>query len=310
MDHKHVLILALCAPILLCNSCKANIKDRAYAEALAVHIGDTVQGTVSYEETTAEATAQMVTLLPDALRQASGMTIYTGHLNTLLISGKPFSALLPLTEAQWISPDCTMICTQKNAADLLVANEKDIQSLYTQAAKSGIVPLYHTGEILGMLQNSAQIAAMPYYHANTFSLALYDAFDQQYAILSDAACRGVALSANAWENFQFAAGSATCTLARSSFSCTVSEVENSLSLRVECHARCDNPSPSAEAVLQAYLTAALRESLTHGADLFFLQERALRDGITWVADISPAAWQDALKQATFTVTVSLTSSRT
>lgn len=310
MKHKRVLILTICAPILLCSGCKANIKDRAYAEALAVHISDKAQGTISYEETTAEATAQMVTLLPDALRQASGMTIYTGHLTTLLVSGKPFSALLPLTEAQWIAPDCTMICTQKNAANLLAANEKDIQSRYTQAAKSGSVPLYHTGEILGMLQNGTQIAAVPYYHANAFALALYGASDQQYAILSDAACRGVALSANTWENFQFAAGSATCTLTRSCFSCTVTEVENTLSLRVECHAQCDIPSQAAEAVLEAYLTAALQESLTHGADLFFLQERALRDGITWVADVSPAAWQDALKQATFTVSVSLTSSHT
>ncbi len=306
MNHKRVLISAVFAPMLLCCSCKTTIKDRIYAETLALHLDNTVQGTIYYDEKTAKATAKTAALLPDALRQASGMAIYTGHLTTLLMSGKPFAALLPLTEAQWIAPDCTVICTQKNAANLLAANEKNIQLLYTQAVKSGSIPLYRAGEILGMLQNGTQLAAVPYYHEDKFTLALYDASDQQYAVLSDTACRGVALSANTWENFQFVAGDATCTLTRSSLSCVVSETETALSLTVECHAHCDMPSQAAKSVLEAYLTAALQESLSHGADLFFLQERALRDGITWVADVSPAAWRDALSQASFTVTVSLT----
>lgn len=305
MHRKCVLMMALCAPMLLCCGCKTNIKDRTYADTLAVHLGNTAQGTICYGETSTEATAQTAALLPDALRQASGTAIYTGHLTTLLVSGKPFATLLPLTESQWVAPDCTVICTQKNAANLLAASKEDMQSLYTQGVNSGTVPLYHTGEILGMLQNGAQIAAMPYYHAEGFALALYDASDQQYAVLSDAACRGVALSANAWEKFQFAAEDTTCTITRSNISCTVAETEAALSLTVECRARCDMPSQAAEAVIEGYLTAALQESLSHGADLFFLQERARRDGIPWAANASPTEWQDALKQATFTVTVSL-----
>ncbi|MDD5946916.1 MAG: hypothetical protein PUC41_03860 [Oscillospiraceae bacterium] len=305
MHHKCSLIAVLCAPMLLCFGCKADIKDRAYAETLAVHLSNTAQGTICYGEKLTETTAQTAALLPDALRQASGTAIYTGHLTTLLLSGKPFATLLSLSESQWVAPDCTVICTQKNAANLLAASKEDMQSLYTQAVKSGTVPLYHAGEILGMLQNGAQIAAMPYYLAEGFALALYDASDQQYGILSDAACRGAALYSNAWEKFQFAAEDTTCTLTRSNIACTVAETETGLFLTVECRARCDIPSKAAEAVIKAYLTAALQETLSHGADLFFLQERALRDGITWAADASPAVWQAALRQATFSVTVSL-----
>ncbi len=306
MKHKKLLAAMLCTPIVFCCGCKADVKDRSYAETMAVHLGSTIHGTVCYGEASTTATAQTPALLPDALRQASGTAIYTGHLTTLLISGKPFAALLPLTKAQWISPDCTVICTKKNAADLLAASKEDIQQLYFQAAKSGAVPLYHAGDILGMLQNGAQIAALPYYTADAFTLALYDTADAQYARLSQAACRGAALFDDAWEKFWFAADGAACTITKCSMICTVSETENGLALAVECRARCDMPTAAAETVIKGYLTAALQETLSLGADLFFLQERAIRDGISWAADASPAIWQNALKQADFTVTVALT----
>ncbi len=306
MYHKRVYAAAICAAMLLCCGCSAEAKDRAYAEIMAVHCTDTVQGAIRYGEESTAADAQTPALLPDALRQKSGTAIYTGHLTTLLVSGRPFSALLPLAQAQWVAPDCTLICTKKNAANLLAAGEEDLQSLYRQAAKSGAVPLYDTGEILGMLQNDAQIAAVPYFAADSFTLALYDAADEQYAILSDAACRGIALYDGAWEKFQFAANGGTCTVTKCSIACSLTETEEALVITAECSARCDAPSSAAEAVIREYLIAALQETLSVGADLFFLQERAIRDGISWAADASPATWQNALKQAGFTVTVALT----
>ncbi len=306
MMRKQVIITMMCAPILLCCGCKSEVKNRAYAEIMAVHLQNTAQGAMLYGEESAAADAQTPALLPDALRQASGTAIYTGHLTTLLVSGKPLAALLPLTQAQWVAPDCTVICTKKNAANLLAAGEEDLQALYTQAVKSGAVPMYQAGKLLGMLKNGAQIAAVPYYAEDAFAIALYDASDEQYAVLSEAACRGAALFDDAWEKFRFAADGITCTITKCSIACSVTEIENTLTLTVECNARCDAPSETAAAVIEQYLTAALQETLRQGADLFFLQERAIRDGITWAADASPTAWQNALRHADFSVTVALT----
>ena len=38
---------------------------------------------------------------------------------------------------------------------------------------------------------------------------------------------------------------------------------------------------------EEYLTAAMQESLQYGADLFFWQEIAIRDGIGWAAKATP-----------------------
>ncbi len=304
MNHKYLIAAAWSCLLLLGSGCKAEVRERAYSEAMAVHFSENMtQGTVRYGEASAQAAAPQPTLLPEALRLQCGKALYTGHLSVLLVSGRATEALLQLTAEQWLTPDCILLYTPENAAILLAEQEAPKDS-YRQAAATGSIPQYDTADILGMLQNGAAIAPIPCYEDGVFTLALWDAVSM-YGSLSSAACRGVALAENDWEQFRFITDAQICTITRCKLLRRVTETEDGLLLELECRARCTPSGSAAQNAVEAYLTAALQESLQYGADLFFWQETAIRDDIEWAADATPRQWRSTLQQAEFRVSVSL-----
>lgn len=304
MKHKYQIAALWSCFLLFAGGCKAEVRERAYGEAMAVHSSERLtQGTIRYGESSAQASASQPALLPEALRLQSGKSLYTGHLSVLLVSGKATKTLLQLTAEQWLAPHCTLISTPKNAA-LLLAEQEAPEHAYQQACATGLVPKYQVSDLLGMLQNGAGIASIPCYEEGTFTLALWDD-TTLLGNLSSAACRGAALAENDWEQFRFAADEEICTLTECDLLRSAEETANGLHLELECRARCTPSTDAAHAAVEEYLTAAMQESLQYGADLFFWQEIAIRDGIGWAAKATPEQWRSALQQAEFQISVSL-----
>lgn len=313
---KTAVILCLSLGMLFCCGCRAEVRERAYAEVLAVHTEARVKGTVRYDTESAPVTgtADTPALLTEALQTESGKSMYTGHLSMLLLSGEPQRTFADLTAGQWLSPNCLVLYTAQNAANLLAKEDTDYEAKLRQATATGQLPSYDAADVFAHWTSGTGIAALPYYRQETFAIALC-AEDAPVAVLSQNACRGLALLADEWETFSLAVvgqvHTAAVALTQADMVMRLSENDGQLSIALHCKAKCkpssadmgDAPQQAAEQALSDLLAAAMHETLSAGADLCCLREAAIRDGISWAKEASQTQWRDALQQATYTITV-------
>lgn len=304
------------AGILLCSGCSAEVRERAYAQILAVHTGTRVQGAVRYDEESAPAaaTAKTPVLLLDALQSESGKSLYTGHLSMLLLSGGPYQAVADYTAGQWLSPECMVLYTAQNAANLLENSDADYEAMLRQAVSTGKLPPCNAASIFGEWHSGTGVAAIPYYKQEALSLALC-AVDGRVTVLSQDACMGLALMADAWEHFSVPIAAeksiAAVTVSNADMVLSLAEQEGQLQISLRCKTKCkaaaaemgEDPQAAAEAAIGDLLAAAMHETLSNGADLCYLREAAIRDGITWAKTASREHWRDALQQAVYHIAV-------
>lgn len=314
MNRKNIAVMLSAALALpLCCGCQAEVRERAYAEILAVHTEARVQGSVRYDAESAPVTAIADTpaLLTEALQTESGKSLYTGHLSMLLLSGDPRRAFTDLTAGQWLSPDCTVLYTGQNAANLLAKDDTDYEAKRRQAVATGQLPPYDVADVFGHWTSGTGVAALPYYRQEAFTVILW-AENASAAVLSQNACRGLALIADEWETFSFAVGAsaAAFALTKADIIMRLWENDGRLEISLHCKAKCKpssadmgaDPQEAVEHALSDFLTAAMHETLSAGADLFCLREAAIRDGISWAKDAAQGQWRDALQQAVYQVT--------
>lgn len=303
------------AGILLCSGCSAEVRERAYAQILAVHTGTRVQGAVRYDEESAPAaaTAKTPVLLLDALQSESGKSLYTGHLSMLLLSGDPYRAFADYTAGQWLSPECMVLYTE-NAANLLENSDTDYEAMLRQAVSTGKLPPCNTASIFGEWHSGTGVAAIPYYKQEVLTMALCAA-DGRVTVLSEEASMGLALMADVWEHFSvpITAGKsiAAVTVSKADIVLSFAEHEGQLQISLRCKTKCkaasaemgEDPQTAAENAIGDLLTAAMHETLSNGADLCYLREAAIRDGIAWAKNASQEQWRDALQQAVYHIAV-------
>ncbi len=310
------LLWILICTAFLCGC--TEVRDRAYISSLAVHTEESCLGTLrdSSGETAFSAAADTPVLLLDALQVETQKTLYTGHLSLIMLSGNMITALQDFLSGQWLTPSCEVLYTTENAALLLAQNDTDYALQLQAAVQTGILPLRNAAVIAGDLKCGTGITAIPCLQNDTLCLSLWNA-QQQSAILSEDACRGLALIGNDWKTFRFAvkgndAKQYAVSVLHSSTEFSFAKGEAALQVQLMLKAKCKPESygqtawqNAAKQTLETFLTAAMQETAVQGADLCYLIEGILRDGCALFSAPTQEQWQELLRTAEYHISVSI-----
>lgn len=292
-------IISCLLSALLLTGC-TDIRTRISPDTLALNTGQPVRAAMhnAQTDTVIAAEADHPLLFREALERAAGAEISGGHLSLLLLSGNPANVLGSLLQSQQLAPTCKLLYVPEDACGLLAAGDAPSAAQLDTAVESGHLPVRTADLVYGDLCGGSGVSALPAWDHGRFTLALFDA-DGVSGMLSPAACRGLALLENRQDSFTFDADSAPCTVTSTALRLTAESSGDSLCFTVSGTLYADTAHPAAaELLLTEMLRAALTETaLAAGADLLFLRETALRDGVSAAKHCTQAEWRNLLKAA-------------
>ena len=241
-------------------------------------------------------------LFREALRQEAGAEISAGHLSLLLVSGSPAAVLPDFLQAQYLSPTCKVLYLPQDACALLRSGNAPTAGQLDAAAAEGMLPYRTAGSVCGDLCGGSGVSAMPAYCGGRLTLAVFDA-EQVCGMLSEQACRGLALLGDRWESFSFDADGAPCTVRHTALRISAAEENGVLCFTVTGSIAAETANPAAaQRILRQMLQAAMTETAgAFGADILFLRETAVRCGIPGSGDCGQAKWRAMLGAAQYRV---------
>ena len=290
--------LPLLSVCLLLTGC-TDIRTRLSPDLLAAETGTPCRfaAHTTQEDRVITAEAASPLLFPDALQNASGAEISAGHLSLLAVSGNPCTVMQELLQNGLLAPTCPVLFVPQHACDKLVQDQLPDPARLQAAADTGQIPVRTADIILGDLWEGSGITAIPVQTGETFSLSLWDT-EQQYAVLSESACRGLALLCGRWQQFRFHNGQTVCSVTKQALRCTVSGTASHLCFTFSGKLSVSPPTDGAAEILTAMLREAFEQTAgASGADLLFLRETAARDGISEASACTPSEWRCILKNA-------------
>lgn len=277
---KNAVLSALFGCTLL-TGC-TDIRNRLSPDVLAVDSGSRTQFTahISQDKELISAEADSPLLMPDALQTASGAEISAGHLSLLAVSGSPCAFLRDYVSRQWLAPTGHVLFVPDSACAALSGGRLPTAEQIAAAVSSGQVPCRTADAVLGDLLGGSGITALHCFDGKAFTLALADQ-NGVLGMLSADACRGLALLGKRWDCFSFAQTTGICTVTAVRARIHAGQSGEALTFTLSADITCRTGQPAeAEAILRRMLEAALTEPAQNaGADLLFLHEAALRDGI-------------------------------
>ena len=296
---KQLLLCLLCLPLL--TGC-TDIRTRLLPDILAVDQGTPVRFAAHTSQETGITAAQAETalLMPDALRNASGAEISTGHLTLLAVSGNPVSVLEAYFQAQMLAPSCIVLSVAADACGQLREGRLPSPAQLQSAAETGQLPHRAADTVLADLWGGSGITAVCTAKQSGLTLSLWS---QEGCLgeLSGDACRGLALLGRRYSDFSFASDGITYRLKPASVRIEA-EQRSTLHIVLTVTAEAEPPlTAPAAGRLTEMLTAAVTETAgIQGADLLFLREYAIRSGITAARNCSQAEWRTMLQAAEYT----------
>ena len=298
---KHLLCI-LAAPALLLSGC-TDIRERLLPDLLAVDTGLPVRFAVhaSQDEAVITAAAESALLMPEALQNTAGTEISTGHLTMLAVSGNPCAVIEEYLQAQYLAPTCTVLCVPRSACSMLKNGTLPSPAEIQTAADTGMLPCRTADSVIGDLWGGSGVTALPATVNGSLTLIIADR-QQTCGTLSEDACRGLALLCGRWKTFAFTAEETAYRLRSSRFALKIVPEQGHLLLTVSGAVTAEPPlSAAAYARLTDMLQAAVTETaIRYGADILFLHETALHDGITDAA-VSQEMWRDQLRNAEYRI---------
>lgn len=301
-------ICMLCAALLL-TGC-TDIRERLLPDLLAVDFGETVQfaAHTSQDEAVISAAARTDSELCEALQNASGARVSTGHLTMLAVSGNPCAVTEDYLQQQILAPTCMVLCVPRSACTMLTRGALPEPDMLQAAVDTGMLPCRTADAVIGDLWGGSGITALHTCQNGRLTLSLWDITAQYAESLSQDACRGLALFGTRWETFALDAEGETFRITEAALDCRLSPRENGLQIRVCGTLTAEPPlNAAAKSAVTAMLAAAVNETaVAHGADILFLRETAVRDGIADAASCSQQAWRAMLRDAVCEVDVSFT----
>lgn len=298
-------ICIVCAACLL-TGC-TDIRERLLPDLLAVDLGETVRFAAhsTQEESVISAMARTDMEFAEAMQNASGEAVSTGHLSMLAVSGNPCTVTEDYLQEQILAPTCLVLSVPRSACTMLEHGVLPDPSEIQAAVNTGTLPYRTADTVIGDLWGGSGITALHTFLNGRLTLSLWDA-EQQYAeALSDEACRGLALFGTRWDSFVFDADGGTFRVTKVYLYLKMQEGADGLQIKVCGHLSAETAlSAAAEASLRDMLAAAVNETaVACGADLLFLRETAVRDGIAAAADCSQSDWREQLRNASCEVAV-------
>lgn len=303
---KSAYLLAI--PLALLLTACTDIRSRISPDILAADVGKQTAYAMhaSGKQGVLRASAAHPDLLCDALQNAAGAEVSTGHLTLLLVSGDAVRILPDYLQRRWIAPTCAVVCTAGTAPDALLAGSFPDIGRLDAAVHTGQLPSRTADAVTGDLWGGSGITALQYWDGSALTLQLCDG-ETAYGLLSEDACRGLALLGNRWERFAFCAGDAVCELEKSRLH-IAAEMRGGQTVFTVCgQILCKGtPAPEAGTRLREMLLAALNETARDtGADLTALREAAVGCGLPGAAEASQAQWREMLRSAAYAADFSL-----
>lgn len=302
---KRCICILLAAALL--TGC-TDIRERLLPDLLAVDFGDTVYfaAHASQEESVISASARTDSELTEALQNASGARVSTGHLTLLAVSGNPCAVTEDYLQQQILAPTCMVLCVPRSACTMLERGVLPDASELQAAVDTGMLPCRTADTVIGDLWGGAGITALHTYLNGRLTLSLWDASEQYAEALSQDACRGLALFGTRWETFAFSAEGETFRITRAALDCRLSQTQAGLQIKVSGKLTAEPPlNSAAQSAVTAMLRAAVEETAAaHGADILFLRETAVRDGIAGADACSQQEWRAMLRDAVCAVDIS------
>lgn len=296
----------VCAACLL-TGC-TDIREQLLPDLLAVDFGETVHFAVhsTQDESVISAAARTDMEFAEVMQNASGKAVSTGHLSMLTVSGNPCTVTEDYLQEQILAPTCLVLSVPRSACTMLERSVLPDPSEIQAAVDTGTLPYRTADTVIGDLWGGSGITALHTYLNGRLTLSLWDA-EQQYAeALSADACRGLALFGTRWDSFAFDADGETFRVTKAGLYLKTQQGTDGLQIRVCGHLSAEPAlSAAAETRLRDMLAAAVNETAgACGADLLFLRETAVHDGISAAADCPQSDWRALLRNASCEVAVS------
>ncbi|MCQ2407022.1 MAG: hypothetical protein MJ065_00640 [Oscillospiraceae bacterium] len=299
------IIPLLLIPLLL-TGC-TDIRRRLSPDLLTVHTGKSFSfaAHTSQEDALIAAEAADPLLMTEALGRAAGAEISTGHLTMLAVSGDPCGVTETYLQAQDLAPTCTVLAVDRNACDALRSGSLPTPAQIEAAVKTGMLPCRTADTVIGDLWGGSGVTALTACRDGALGIALY-ADGQCCGMLSEDACRGLALLSGQYETFAFDAAGTVFRVLGASLKIGV-HMADKLEITVSGEIRTEPPlTDAAETRLAKMLGETFRETVCiAGADLLFLREAALRDGLASVRSCSQSAWRDMLMKSEYRIALPL-----
>ncbi|MBQ5339713.1 MAG: hypothetical protein J6Z40_11185 [Oscillospiraceae bacterium] len=293
---KTLLPLIIC--MMLLTGC-TDIRTRLLPDILAVDPEQPVKfaAHTSQESEIIPAQAESLLQMPEALKNASGAEISTGHLSMLAVSGNPVSVLETYFQAQMLTPTCTVLSVPSDACGQLAAGSLPEPEQIQSAAETGLLPSRTADAVLADVRGGSGITAVCTALDDGLTLTLCSV-DQCCAVLTEDACRGLALLGRRWQSFAFAAEGITYRLQSAPVRIEVT-MADTLQIALSGTIESDPPltDAAADRLTEMLSTAVYETAIRCGADLLFLREYAIRSGVTEARSCSQAQWRDMLRHA-------------
>ena len=200
-------------------------------------------------------------------------------------------------QAQDLAPTCTVLAVDRNACDALRSGSLPAPDQIEAAVQTGMLPCRTADSVVGDLWGGSGVTALTACRGDALTVTLY-ADGQCCGTLSEDACRGLALLGGRYETFAFDAAGTAFRIRHALLRISVHMTDRP-EITVSGEIRTEPPlTDAAEKRLAEMLGAALRETVcAAGADLLFLREAALRDGLPAAQSCSQTAWRRMLLES-------------
>lgn len=298
---KSILICLL--GTMLLTGC-TDIRTRKSPDVLAIDSGNPARTAMyaTQDDTVITAVPSHPLLFRTALENAAGAEISAGHLSLLLLNGNPAELLPGLLQSQEIAPTCKVLYVRSDPCGLLESGGAPTAGQLDAAVSTGQLPVRTADLVYADLSGGSGVSALPAWQQDALTLALFDA-QGICSVLTETACRGLALLGGTYDTFSFNADSAPCTVRSASLRISANSVRGRLCFTVSGSIRTETSHlPAAELLLTEMVSEALTQTAQDaGADLLFLRETALRCGISDVKTCTQMQWRELLKAASFRV---------
>ena len=302
-------LICICSMLSL-TGC-TDIHTRLLPMILAVDTAKSVQfaAQTSQDSEIISAQAETALQIQNALRNASGAEVSTGHLSMLAISGNPCGVLQDYFQTQILAPTCSVLYVPTDACSQLKNGNLPEPTQLQAAVETGMLPERTADIILADLWGGSGITAFCTPDSDDLTLALWSS-EACCGTLSTDACRGLALLGKRRKSFIFAVNGTTYRLTSDTLQIRLTQNDT---LKIEISGTVATEPPLTEAAaarLSDMLTAALKESaLAYGADLLFLREHAIRCSISAARSCSQDEWRELLRTAECSVVLDAQISR-
>lgn len=186
------ILTAATLTVLLCGcSHKTEVRDKGFVKAIGCDAADERSAAVRLygQEDVIEGSGKTFFAAIDNAETAQGKTLFTGHLELLVLSpGDIRDTLSVMIKNNRVSPSCALLMTPDKAAEA-VQDSEDLTELLESSSRKGKISKKNISVVLSDLLEEDALAAVPILNDNALTMCVTDG-DSISGILSEEESEG------------------------------------------------------------------------------------------------------------------------